>query len=729
MRTAEPPVDGFAGLTATEILGAAGGRAASLRLVEPLAHGLTWIGTFVGIVAGSFVLTDLVPSGFEQQLVLLALFALAAGILSVLSARFAPEHVRYSLFRLSSIAALALFATVYVLGREAIPVILVISIGFPLQVSHFLTRRDLLGFMSIWTVIATAAVVFGVTGPLTVEQVVPIYLAVVPLTWIVCEICFQLSEARFAAIDDAGLKALRDSQTGLANRRGLTEVGSAMLETGRVAGLVMIDLDDFKSANTLYGHAGGDRVIAEVSRELLERCGDQDLAVRLGGDEFVVVISRIRGKSLADEQRAYEHAVASLSNRLAMPGFELSASTGAARIGVDGGSIDELLIAAEAGLTEAKADKPVRIVPKAVRMPHELRSPEVPAEDLRAALRPEMPVPEFGVMRRSTGVLAAALVLLASLPFLGSSIAECAAIAAISAAMLAGVAINRRTAFALDDSLVTLGGYAAYPLIALIALFTGGADGPALPLLFGLIAYDARDNSLGQMAAKLCLAELVAFSPLLYAAGQTAFEWQTTLGVIAAVTVMLPIVVGLLMRFRTQIEAARQRASELARRDQLTGVLNRRAFEEAAAAAIASGERCAIVMIDLDNFKAVNTQDGYAGGDAVLAAIGRQLTDATRDFDVVGRVGGDEFAALLREVGSIDLGEAAGRFMSAVDFAVRGRGSAAARSVSASCGIAVHPDHGHDFATLMLAADSALMSVKHSGKSAALMQPTAGRNS
>lgn len=722
MNTAETPVPGFAGLPASTILAGNSARAQSLRTVTPFSHGLTWVGTFGGIAVSAFVLTELCPPEFDFLLIALGIYSVLMGVLSVLVGRFAPERFRYPLFRLSTFAGLLLFAAIYGLSPQAIPVVLVVSIGFPLQVSHFLTRRDLEIAIVTWTVISIAALVFGLTGPLAVDEVVPIFIAVVPITWIVSAICFRLSETRFAAIDAANIQALRDSQSGIANRRGLAEVGGAMLREGRVAGLLLIDLDDFKSANTLHGHLGGDHVIAEVSDELLRRCGEDDLPVRLGGDEFVVVISRMRGKSLAEEQHAYERAIAQLNEHIEMPGFRLSASTGVAVFGVDGREIDELLASAEERLTEAK-----RLAVHTAPGPAPVDAPVQDATPLgvpaAVLLEQAASAPDVAVLRRSTALLISALVLFASLPFIEATAYERIAVALIAASMLIGVALHRGMAIGAPSWLARASGYAAYPLIAVLALLTGGADGPALPLLFILIAYDARDDGPGALGVKFVLAELVAISPLIYLEG-TSVEEATAIGVMVAVSVMAPIVLGLMVRFRSQIEAARARASELARRDELTGVLNRRAFEQAATAAIASGERCAIVMIDLDNFKTVNTEDGYAGGDKVLAAIGSELTSATRSLDVIARVGGDEFAALLREVGSIDLTEAAGRFMFAVDTAVASQGSSAARRVTASCGIAVHPDHGDDLGILMQAADAALMHVKHSGKSAARLQPT-----
>lgn len=87
---------------------------------------------------------------------------------------------------------------------------------------------------------------------------------------------------------------------------------------------------------------------------------------------------------------------------------------------------------------------------------------------------------------------------------------------------------------------------------------------------------------------------------------------------------------------------------QLAERDPLTGVGNRRAFDRAMAALQAGGEPGALILIDLDNFKQVNDHLGHQRGDEVLRAVARGLRHSVRDSDLVARLGGDEFAVVLR---------------------------------------------------------------------------------
>ena len=100
------------------------------------------------------------------------------------------------------------------------------------------------------------------------------------------------------------------------------------------------------------------------------------------------------------------------------------------------------------------------------------------------------------------------------------------------------------------------------------------------------------------------------------------------------------------------MENARVRAELLdqARRDELTGVLNRRGLDdllERVIATSASEREIAVLLIDLDEFKRVNDRHGHDCGDSVLRHVARQVTEATRMGDCIGRLGGDEFVVVL----------------------------------------------------------------------------------
>lgn len=100
-----------------------------------------------------------------------------------------------------------------------------------------------------------------------------------------------------------------------------------------------------------------------------------------------------------------------------------------------------------------------------------------------------------------------------------------------------------------------------------------------------------------------------------------------------------------------RLRAELARALELADRDPLTGLYNRRAFERELSRTIASCRRygigAALLYLDLDGFKAVNDRRGHAAGDEVLKTVAEVLLSGVRQSDTVARLGGDEFGILL----------------------------------------------------------------------------------
>ena len=148
---------------------------------------------------------------------------------------------------------------------------------------------------------------------------------------------------------------------------------------------------------------------------------------------------------------------------------------------------------------------------------------------------------------------------------------------------------------------------------------------------------------------------------------------------------------------------------DLAYTDTLSGLPNRRAFEDRAARLrdFSDAKPLAVLMMDLDGFKPVNDSEGHEAGDRVLALMARTIAGGLREGDFVARFGGDEFAALLPHTGLSEAEVLAERLRARVQEA----GSAA--SVTASIGIAMLEG---DVRRALLRADVALYEAKDSGR-------------
>ena len=146
-------------------------------------------------------------------------------------------------------------------------------------------------------------------------------------------------------------------------------------------------------------------------------------------------------------------------------------------------------------------------------------------------------------------------------------------------------------------------------------------------------------------------------------------------------------------RLAAELEATRARIADLEAKidiDPLTETLNRRGFERELKRSLAYlkryGVRAALVYIDLDEFKPVNDRHGHAAGDAVLKAIAVALSRQVRASDVVARIGGDEFVALLWNVEDVDAAAKAAALEAAV-YATPVRWGASTLVVGASAGM------------------------------------------
>jgi len=165
----------------------------------------------------------------------------------------------------------------------------------------------------------------------------------------------------------------------------------------------------------------------------------------------------------------------------------------------------------------------------------------------------------------------------------------------------------------------------------------------------------------------------------------------------------------------TRIRRLRARIDDSNRTDPLTGLLNRRAFEEELELELERAMRAerplSVVVGDIDGFRAINERQGHAAGDETLKAVAQNALKWKRRIDQAARIAGEEFALLLPETderGAFIVAERLRRAMhrSFVDSAV---------GVSFSFGVATAPSHGTDAVALLHAADSATAAAKDLG--------------
>ncbi|MGH8646384.1 MAG: EAL domain-containing protein [Gammaproteobacteria bacterium] len=169
----------------------------------------------------------------------------------------------------------------------------------------------------------------------------------------------------------------------------------------------------------------------------------------------------------------------------------------------------------------------------------------------------------------------------------------------------------------------------------------------------------------------------------------------------------------------TEQRQAQRHLSWLADHDPLSGLFNRRRFQQEIRRAMAEARRYgstgALLFFDLDQFKYINDTSGHQAGDALLKRVASVLKDTVRETDITARLGGDEFAVLIGHAdtqGAIETARKIGQRFSEMAFPVGDR----AYKVSASIGIAMFPEHARDAQDLLAAADLAMYKVKEAGR-------------
>jgi diguanylate cyclase (GGDEF)-like protein len=160
---------------------------------------------------------------------------------------------------------------------------------------------------------------------------------------------------------------------------------------------------------------------------------------------------------------------------------------------------------------------------------------------------------------------------------------------------------------------------------------------------------------------------------------------------------------------------------ELALNDPLTGLANRRLFDDRMAMALVHAQRnksaMAMIYLDLDGFKEINDTLGHGVGDILLKKVAIRLQKTVREEDTVARLGGDEFAIVLWSVSGTEYGATvAARAIATVSQPYDIEGHIV--DITISAGVSIYPMHGEDAKTLLKSADQALYLAKAEGKNA-----------
>ena len=276
---------------------------------------------------------------------------------------------------------------------------------------------------------------------------------------------------------------------------------------------------------------------------------------------------------------------------------------------------------------------------------------------------------------------------------------------------------------ALGPARSVLEGTVAITFAAFLVLLTGGHASPfffTFPLIVGAAAIVIRPTATLLLAVAAAVAYMVAGT---LGSGPPTPPQLATVAVNLTALLLLAYVGSVIGREQRRTRDAAIRLSAV---DSLTGLFNRAFFfaalERELARSARSGRGFCLLMLDLDELKAINDRHGHHAGDTVLREVARTIEAGVRRIDIAARYGGDEFIALLPETDptggwvvaeKIRLGVAA--------LQLQGIG----QSPTVSIGVVAHPRDGESADALMISADQAMYASKRAGRNR-VAGPTSG---
>jgi diguanylate cyclase len=247
-------------------------------------------------------------------------------------------------------------------------------------------------------------------------------------------------------------------------------------------------------------------------------------------------------------------------------------------------------------------------------------------------------------------------------------------------------------------------------------------------LLFAMLSMDKLAVGGGRFFLR-CTASMALGCAAAALLAATPFEPHTGMSQVVGslpLLVAYPLFVGVAtFRLARRVREQNRNLSEISRTDSLSGLLNRRALEEAVATEFQRCERwsrtASLLMLDIDHFKAINDRHGHPAGDRVLRELSALLRATVRKPDVIGRYGGEEFAIVLPETALADAKVLAERVRRRVESLVSDPADPAIR-FTVSIGIAEREGADADPSHWIARADRALYAAKANGRNRTAVQ-------
>lgn len=694
--------------------------------------GFWWAISSITLLVGSLLLPGLIEHGLRWWQSLGALYGLAISVSMFTWVRRLREKTCYAALVVSTLLSVATNVALMWAAPGAVSAFALLMLAAVMYSAYFLSGTV--------TLATTVAVTLATILPATLhadtagaEHIASRLTVWIPVLWLVAGSMFMQNRDRHEAVEQARRQALTDRLTRLDNLRALraqtAEALTIAREQGRQTGLLLIDVDDLKEMNAVHGHGVGDEVLKEVADSLQLAASGNHRVSRISGDVFAVLIENAVAADLEPLATRYRAAVQSARSRVGIAGTRLDAGVGSAIAPDDGETLEALMTTADRSLYDVKRRSRDSVEELNLTLPSDLQRQAGVAPSQRELIDPGEIDPNRPVMfgrplhaftAAGAWLLAIVLMLLSmAMPDADRSHIELALLIFMAAFIPAAIVFlfppSTESARHLINDMLTLA------MIAVVMAVTGGIESPALGLVFVFMIHEGWFLRPRQLIPRALGMIVVVVLPLTYdevSDGVAGLSQVATLYMAISMVIWQTVAMGF---NRTYILRAQDIAHRLATLDPLTGLANRATFADALAAQL-DGRRylgddsLAVVMLDLEGFKRINSERGHGAGDQLLCEIADALRATMRADDMLARTGGDEFAVIVPSAGEQETRILAERLVSAVDDCVAISPDASASRISTCAGFSLFPTHGRTADELMSAADLALLTVKTGGR-------------
>jgi diguanylate cyclase (GGDEF)-like protein len=550
------------------------------------------------IVVSIAQLTGVNAIGWVPFVILLVVAVVALSLWGFVFPRLAPaKALQLEAWMNAGTALAALFLVAVSLGPES-PYIFFYALLIVFVAAFVESPRARIAVIALASICALAPIAYDWDEAVSSDFIPTILIAVA--VWLAAAALIALK--RESAVN-AELEARRlgfvDPLTSTANRRAAGQFTDDLVAEGIPFAVAVVRIAGLDEINRMLGHFVGDEVMRRVVVAMRDASLEVDQVARLGGAEFVVILpgADVAG---AERWRTRFHERLEISNAGADDGARVSGSVGCAASAISGARLSDLIAIADADSeTVAERAAPAGGVPAL---------PAERAERLRAQMESQAEADSRSVITSidaPTGVAISA-----------------------GAAILVGVAVA----------------------------ITGGASSVLFSLAILFVAYFAtfgsRRETLFATVAMLVsgLAAVIANTPVSNTDQTRALTILVTIGVLA----------DTVQRNSRKLTVSERRAAELSLVDPLTGLANRTAFERDLAAMMPRGAGTsqsrelkidgppAVVALDLSDFQFARQRLGHSGADLLLVEVAETLRDALAEIGPVYRIGGDEYATIIR---------------------------------------------------------------------------------